>query len=108
MAGKTYWLAEVKAPDGYNPLGNRVEVNLDSGNNVAEDGAFSSEASEDGILYYYTENSGGVQIKNSKGLLPSTGGMGTVLFYAAGIILIAGAGTALYRMNRKTRDYDQK
>ncbi len=108
LAGKTYWLAEVKAPDGYNPLGKRVEVNLGTGNNVANDNAFSSVDSENGILYYYAENSGGVQIKNSKGLLPSTGGMGTVLIYAAGIILIAGAGTALYRMNRKTRDYDQK
>lgn len=104
LAGKTYWLEEVNAPDGFNPLNGRVAVTL-TGNNIANEGAISTDNSP---YTYDSDIGGGVQIKNSKGLLPSTGGMGTVLFYAAGIILIAGAGTALYRMNRKTRDYDQK
>ena len=36
--------------------------------------------------------SGGVQVINSTGtILPSTGGIGTTIFYAAGIVVMAGA-----------------
>lgn len=74
-----YTLVETVAPAGYNLLTSSVSVN------VAEDNSTVSE------------------IANSAGsTLPITGGMGTTLLYAIGIILVLGAGVTLVvrrRMN---------
>ena len=73
-SGVTYYLDEVKAPDGYNPLTSRKEFNLDSGsNNTTMTGNT------------WTANDGGILVENNAGAtLPSTGGMGTTLFYVIG------------------------
>ena len=73
----TYYLEEIKAPDGYNRLITPVEFAVEI--NVDEAGLASVEGNV-------------VSIGNQAGfLLPSTGGIGTTIFYILGTVLIAGA-----------------
>lgn len=79
-ANTNYYLEETKAPDGYNKLAERVEIA------VKEDNLEASVSND-------TWQSGGVHIVNNTGsLIPSTGGMGTTIFYIIGGVLVAAAG----------------
>ena len=74
----TYYLREVKAPDGYNKLAADVEVRISG----ATEG-------EDGKLTYTTVVA---KVNNQSGTeLPSTGGIGTTIFYVIGAALVIGA-----------------
>ena len=76
----TYYLEETKAPAGYNKLTARVAVNMSTVADVAA-------TVTDGVYV-----SGGVQVVNAAGSeLPSTGGMGTTLFYVVGGLMMAAA-----------------
>lgn len=94
-ANTTYWLEEIKAPAGFNKLAERVEVKIANDN---------LSTTFDGIGAY-KDTMGGVQITNKSGTeLPSTGGMGTTIFYVIGSILVVAAGVLLVtrkRMNDK-------
>ena len=95
-ADTTYWLEEIEAPAGYNKLPERVEVAIVGGN-------LSTTFEGTGV---YEDTMGGVQITNKSGTeLPSTGGMGTTIFYVIGSILVVAAGVLLVtrkRMSDKT------
>lgn len=89
-ANTTYWLQETEAPDGYNKLPGRVEVKIEGSNLNAtvENGAWAN---------------GGVHVVNKTGsLLPSTGGMGTTLFYIGGGALVVLAIVLLVIKKRRT------
>ncbi len=78
LAAGTYYLEETTAPDGYNKLDQRVEVKI-----VENDGVSTLVEDE------------AVEILNQSGsILPSTGGIGTTIFYVIGGILVAGAAVA--------------
>ena len=82
-----YYLEEIAAPEGYNPLTARHEVKIN--------GANIDATSDNGV---YTN---GVLVENRTGsILPSTGGIGTTIFYAAGIVLMAGAVFFVVRRKR--------
>lgn len=85
-ANTNYYLEETKAPDGYHKLSERVEIAVKEAN---------LEASVSNGVY----QSGGVHVENKAGsLLPTTGGMGTTIFYVAGgAIVVAAAATLVYR-----------
>lgn len=84
----TYYLKETKAPDGYNMLDERVEVKIENNNLTATiDNA------------HWTQ--GGVHVVNQTGTeLPSTGGIGTTLFYVLGGLLVVGAAVLLITRRR--------
>lgn len=49
--------------------------------------------------------SGGIQVINQTGsLLPSTGGIGTTIFYVIGGILVVGAGILLVTKKRMSKE----
>ena len=79
----TYYLEETKAPDGYNKLTAPVTVT------ISKEGAVSP--AENGIVY----------VSNNTGTtLPSTGGMGTTLFYVIGGGLMVAAVVLLVTKKR--------
>lgn len=90
----TYYLEETKAPAGYNVLAERVEVKIDHANLTA---------TVEGDTYV----SGGVQVINQTGAeLPSTGGIGTTIFYAVGGLLVVAAGVLLVTRKRMSKSED--
>ena len=89
-ADTTYWLEETEAPAGYNKLAGRVEVKIENSN-------LTTTMTGD----TWAEGNGGVQITNKTGTeLPSTGGMGTTLFYVLGSVLVLGAVVLLVTRKR--------
>ncbi len=79
LGNGTYWLEETKAPDGYNKLSERQSFT------IADK---SDEVSMNGDIY----GQGGLAVMNQTGTeLPSTGGIGTTIFYVVGGILVVGA-----------------
>lgn len=98
----TYYLEETEAPDGYNKLTAPVKVEIanDSTNihrldSVKADGVDGTVSDDKAI--------GTITVANNKGsTLPSTGGMGTKLFYTIGGILMAGAAIVLVVRKRRS------
>ncbi len=89
LAGKAYTLTEIKAPDGYNKLVTSETVNL-------ADGSKTYATIVDSVY-----KDGGVVIENHAGtVLPSTGGMGTTLFYVVGGGLMVAAVVLLVTKKR--------
>ena len=88
-ANTNYYLEETKAPDGYHKLAERVEIAVKEANLVA--------SVSNGIY-----QNGGVHVVNNPGKeLPSTGGMGTALFYIGGGVLVVGAAALFVLKKRK-------
>ena len=84
----TYYLREIKAPAGYNTLKQDVKVVIT--------GATKAEGSDS--LTYTTKVA---EINNQSGTeLPSTGGMGTTIFYVLGSVLVIGAAVLLVTKKR--------
>lgn len=98
----SYWLEETKAPAGYNKLPERVEVNLIDENGPTDGKNLTATMNGENL------EKGGVQIVNNTGTeLPSTGGIGTTIFYAAGSVLVLAAVVLLVakkRMNAEVRN----
>lgn len=75
----TYYLTENEAPAGYNKLSADVEVKVDAGTAYRADIA-----------------------NNSGSTLPSTGGVGTTMFYVFGSMMVVGAAVVLVTKKRMT------
>lgn len=89
LKGETsYWLKEIKAPEGYNELEEPYEFIM---------GADNMSATLNGTQW----GDGGVHVINNAGtVLPSTGGMGTTVFYVVGGGLMAVAVVLLVTKKR--------
>lgn len=88
----TYWLEETKTPEGYHKLTGRVEVALGEKQNISTTMTGTT----------WVEGNGGVHVVNKPGkALPSTGGMGTALFYIGGGVLVVGAAALFVLKKRK-------
>ncbi|MBU5421267.1 SpaH/EbpB family LPXTG-anchored major pilin [Cellulomonas hominis] len=79
---QSYWIVETKAPDGFELLAAPIEVVVDSG---------------DQLVDYTIEN----VATNAGFTLPLTGGTGTVVITAAGLLLLTGAALLAFRARRR-------
>lgn len=89
---KTYWVKEISAPDGFKLVTEPTQVNGTGASYTLTNDKYTEVPFED-------EKAG---IPEGVGL-PTTGGMGTVAFTAAGVVIIAGAAAFLVK-SRKNND----
>lgn len=99
----TYYLTECVAPDGYNLLDKDVKIKITAV--YSGDGKITdlTVAVDDGEAHEGDKASGvlEVTVKNFSGIeLPSTGGMGTTIFYTLGGLLAVGAAVFLVTKKR--------
>lgn len=81
----TYYLKETKAPKGYNLLKDAIAITIDTNGKITIN---EGEVTQ-------------VDVQNNAGsLLPSTGGMGTTIFYIAGALLVLISGVVLIAKKR--------
>lgn len=107
----TYTLVETKAPAGYNLPANGFSVTLTAttANGQTWNGTANTALTGLAVKVDQTDGTGNVDtglgaitIKNTQGSsLPSTGGMGTVLLYVAGIAVFVLAGSTLVMALRR-------
>ena len=83
----TYYLLETKAPDGYNLLADPIKIE------IKDEAGAGADAPVVKIPVEHVENSSGIE-------LPSTGGMGTTIFYTLGGLLAVGAAVFLVTKKR--------
>lgn len=104
LAAGTYTITELKTLDGYNLLKEPIELIIAFDGTVAS-GKFTytstgavevteNAATENGIVKLTVENSKGT-------VLPSTGGIGTTIFYVVGSILVLAAAGLLIAGRKK-------
>ena len=109
----TYYLYETQSPDGYNKLTEPIKIEIKAGVTEGTDpvfnGAVSAEVTSkntdgtdktENITEKTSETEKGILneitvVNNAGSQLPSTGGMGTTLFYIFGGVLMAGAAIVL-------------
>lgn len=97
LAAATYYLEEITAPAGYNlpaPDKRTVEFTIQMTTNSAHEVEYLTVSVKNGAALEPDVNSGTVSVValNFQGsTLPTTGGMGTTLFYVLGSALVMGA-----------------
>lgn len=90
----TYYLTETAAPAGYNVLKSAIEVKV-------------SDKGEVTYIYDGDTATGTVEVENNTGAeLPSTGGIGTTIFYVVGGLLVVAAGVLLVTRKRMSKSED--
>lgn len=105
----TYYLEEITAPNGYNKLKDPKEVKIeptyDDANGTLNITAIDCKLKQDatkGNHYYQVQS-----IANKAGaVLPSTGGIGTTIFYVLGSILVLGAAVLLI-VKKRMKDQER-
>lgn len=114
----TYYLREIKAPNGYNLLDDDLQIvitattaNGQTWNGVAATALTALTISVDNAAAENGEpNTGAVAItveNNGGSTLPETGGIGTTIFYAAGALLVLCAGVLLFVKLRMRKAGDE-
>lgn len=100
----TYRLTETKAPAGYTPIAPK-EFTISAMHSVESDKPELTKFEITGLTDNKIENTKGTasaDIVNTKGsALPSTGGMGTVMLYVAGVAVFVLAGATLVMALRR-------
>lgn len=92
LAAGEYWLVETEAPAGYNKLTAPIKVAITKTGDTEWTVSKDNAAEEDKII----------DVENSTGsLLPSTGGMGTIIFAVIAAILVLGVAVSFIRDKRK-------
>lgn len=98
LGAGTYTLTETAAPDGYNLLDEPIEFEIqwDAAN------GFHLDADYDGpVTYDATTGTFSITITNNHGsTLPSTGGIGTTIFYVIGALMIIGSAVVIVAKSR--------
>lgn len=109
----TYTLRETTTPTGYNTMADlALTIGATTANNQTWAGTASDALTAIKLTMNNNETAGDVDngtvsgsIINQKGSsLPSTGGIGTTMFYVGGGVLVAGAGVLLITKKRAKKD----
>ena len=108
----TYTFTEIQAPDGYNLLDAPIVVVISSNiESVDKDTQFAWSAKKDNTALQLTKVGDSsvyefeFTVENAAGnTLPSTGGIGTTIFYVAGSILVLAAVVLLVTKRRMSAD----
>ncbi len=105
LAEGSYTITELVAPDGYNILTSPINVTIKWTDPVDPEKAceWTFNATLDGkdLLKDEQGDIAAFEVVNQAGsLLPSTGGIGTTIFYVVGTILVLGAGILLVTKRR--------
>ena len=105
-----YEVSEKEAPEGFNKLQNSVTANVvkteekttNKTTYFDENGVVTDDVTESYVTYTNENLAASVLpiINNSGAVLPSTGGIGTTIFYVVGGILVLGAGVLLITKKR--------
>lgn len=99
LAAGTYYLTEIEAPAGYNKLAAPIKVEITE----KKDKVTGERTGEFTINGGVTDNT--IEVENKTGAeLPSTGGIGTTIFYVLGGILVVGAGIMLVVKKRMSSE----
>lgn len=86
----TYYLEEIEAPKGYNKLNDAIKFTI-----------ADEKASVKGQVSYDTDSTGTIKVLNKAGTtLPTTGGIGTTIFYLIGGGLMVAAAVLLIAKKR--------
>lgn len=97
LAAGTYYLKETKAPEGYNKLTAPIKVTIEKSKDATDVSQWTLKDAKGNDI-----NNKIVKIENSTGsLLPSTGGMGTIIFAVIAAILVLGVAVSFIRDKRK-------
>ena len=103
----TYYLVETKAPTGYNLLKDPIAITItpNEANNKVTYTATGASVTNGEVDLTAAQNANQplatAQVINQSGTeLPSTGGIGTTIFYVIGAILVLGAGILLVTRRR--------
>ena len=92
LAEGTYYLVETQAPAGYNKLTAPIKVIITKTGDTEWTVSKDDQAEDDKII----------DVENSTGsILPSTGGMGTIIFAVIAAILVLGVAVSFIRDKRK-------
>lgn len=110
----TYYLTETATPAGYNKLAGPIKIVISTSVGTTTNGLtstvsyydYNTTAADDGSHYgSRATGTGEVQVLNQSGTeLPSTGGMGTTLFYVIGGILVVAAVVLLITKKRMSAE----
>lgn len=105
LSAGEYTITEIKAPAGYNLLKDSITVTIGFTAPTAPSTdctwAYTWNSGEQNGNNVTTNNSNTVTVINEAGIeLPSTGGMGTTIFYVVGSILVVGAAVLLITKKR--------
>lgn len=95
-----YTIKEIKAPEGYNLLKDEITVKIDWAAPVAPSTECTWSALVDGDPATVSDVVEFSVINETGNELPSTGGMGTTLFYIIGGVLVLGAAVMLVAKKR--------
>jgi LPXTG-motif cell wall-anchored protein len=113
----TYNIQEKEAPQGYNKIVGDIEVTATKTGEETTETAITVYLDEDGNVtetvtettVVFEENDipvakHAVVVNKTGSLLPSTGGIGTTIFYVVGGVLVAGAGILLITKKRMKKE----
>lgn len=114
----TFKLTEMKAPDGYNKLTGPVNLNAQTINETVttssttiyydangEETTTETDNSKTTIIYNTKLDKNPIKVVNHSGSeLPSTGGIGTTIFYVVGGLLVVGAAIVLISKKRMSKE----
>lgn len=95
-----YFVKETKSPAGYNRYTDVIPVTITAtyGNSLT-DGTYIVNAPEHGLVSF--------NVKNSKTVLPQTGGAGNVVIYSIALTLAAAAGVIFFLSRKKKSSADK-